>query len=801
MEDLVKRQLQLEHEGVQMGIQRYRNQIAKKDPAEHKPETVLLQRCLPQMTQAIDTYKNTVVKGKQPAARELLKSLKASSEEVAYLTLRVCFSGGYNQQMTNLAEKIAFAILDQHEYLKFKEEHPRYVNVLMGDLKKATSQRHRRTVIMVKKRKMGVLDTEVSKDDRLLLGFKLIDILVSQTGLFQKSKIAGVFHITMAEETIKWITDKHLQCELMAPFWLPMVVPPKKWTRTSQGGYLSNDLTKRATLVRMGSKAQLEMLQEETASMVLDTVNRLQETPWKINRRVFEVLEDVWASGGVLGDLPSAELEELPPKPWKDDSEFNWLKAHDPETVTAWKRSALEVYEKRVKENSKRCQVGSKLMIGRMFLNDTIYYPHSMDFRGRIYPIPTCGGLQPQGDDLGKALLQFAEGKPLGESGVFWLAVHGANSYGFDKAPLEDRFQWVKDHEEMILDCANNPLDGSRAWADADSPYCFLAFCFEWAGVMKEGVNWVSHLPVGMDGSCNGLQHFSAMLRDEVGGSAVNLIPGEKPSDIYSRVAEHVSRIVEREAAAGDENAKLWVGKIDRKMAKRNVMTLPYGAKKYGFKDQLIAELNKREERYLDTDDYFAPAVYLADRMYNGIGDIVIAARNAMDWLQEVAKVVSKTGNPVSWTTPAGFKAVQDYRVMRGYQIDLMIGSVRIKPVVKVPTEKLDSRKCASAIAPNVVHSFDAAHLMRTVEKMAAEGITSYAMIHDSYGTLAADVETMNRCLREAFVEQYQGNVLERFRNEILEQLPEELHDKVPPVPPMGKLDLEAVKLSRYFFA
>src|SRR3546814_17064020 len=46
----------------------------------------------------------------------------------------------------------------------------------------------------------------------------------------------------------------------------------------------------------------------------------------------------------------------------------------------------------------------------------------------------------------------------------------------------------------------------------------------------------VSRIPVALDGSCSGLQHFSAMLRDEEGGAAVNLLPAERPQDVYKGV-------------------------------------------------------------------------------------------------------------------------------------------------------------------------------------------------------------------------------------------------------------------------
>jgi DNA-directed RNA polymerase len=52
---------------------------------------------------------------------------------------------------------------------------------------------------------------------------------------------------------------------------------------------------------------------------------------------------------------------------------------------------------------------------------------------------------------------------------------------------------------------------------------------------------YVCHFPVHQDGSCNGLQHYAALGRDQAGAESVNLFPFEKPSDVYSDVVELVS--------------------------------------------------------------------------------------------------------------------------------------------------------------------------------------------------------------------------------------------------------------------
>lgn len=39
----------------------------------------------------------------------------------------------------------------------------------------------------------------------------------------------------------------------------------------------------------------------------------------------------------------------------------------------------------------------------------------------------------------------------------------------------------------------------------------------------------LSRVAVHQDGSCNGLQHYAALGRDERGGGAVNLTPADRP--------------------------------------------------------------------------------------------------------------------------------------------------------------------------------------------------------------------------------------------------------------------------------
>ena len=70
-----------------------------------------------------------------------------------------------------------------------------------------------------------------------------------------------------------------------------------------------------------------------------------------------------------------------------------------------------------------------------------------------------------------------------------------------------------------------------RWWLQGDSPWQLLAVCKDLRNALACACPeaYLSRLPVHQDGSCNGLQHYAALSRDESGGRAVNLAPVDRP--------------------------------------------------------------------------------------------------------------------------------------------------------------------------------------------------------------------------------------------------------------------------------
>jgi len=78
-----------------------------------------------------------------------------------------------------------------------------------------------------------------------------------------------------------------------------------------------------------------------------------------------------------------------------------------------------------------------------------------------------------------------------------------------------------------------------------------------------------STLPVHQDGTCNGLQHYAALGGDGQGAAQVNLSVTDRPSDVYTFVANMLDVRIEKDAAAGNQQAQLVKGHITRKVVKQ----------------------------------------------------------------------------------------------------------------------------------------------------------------------------------------------------------------------------------------
>jgi DNA-directed RNA polymerase, mitochondrial len=814
MDPLYEEELKIEDEAVGMGQTRYLK-LARKSEDKTKPGKDFLRLAIPLGGAAIAEWLEATLDGQPRPQAGLAKYIKQfEPNDVSFLVCRTVLLARYGDRATTLAVSIAKNLERLFNSESFRAADPKGFKRLQTKIDKCPFPSKRYVLVRKAMEKSQVTSIAWGPKVEASVGRLLLEIVAEATGAFTIETVSGGGKslssvVYLSESLRESLNARHEQWSIQSPMFLPMVIKPRRWTSPRHGGYVQRKSLKRKLIT---SKRLNDNYMEELSNTDMPTVyaaiNAMQETEWVINSQVYEVAKTLWAKKMWVAGLPAADPVKLPPK--LSDEEWALLGKKE-QQIEAAKR--YEIHDFNREAISKRFKFINQMWIAERFERyDAIYFPHVMDWRGRCYPVPTL--LNPQEDDVGRALLTFAKGAALGDRGLNWLMIHGANCYGIDKVPFAEREAWVEARQDEIYAVAQDPLAHLSFWADdkkVDKPFLFLAFCFEWAKLMdhvRDGgqvEDFVSTLPVSWDGSCNGLQHFSCMLRDPIGGEHTNLVPRDRPSDIYAKVADEASKIVAVEAANGEVNANYWLNKIDRKMAKRPTMTLPYGSGKFGFKDQLLAELKDRKHKdggvpYIKGNE-FQCAKYLAGVMDQALAKVVVKAREAMEWLKDVSNVAAEDGLPVQWVTPAGFPVLQEYRATEEHRVKLDAGGKLIRFTLSVQGDKLDARKQAQSIAPNFVHSLDAAHLQRTVVRAHELGIRSFAMVHDSYGTTAGNAQDLQELLRETFVEQYSGNVLEDFANQLREKLPAKLAAKIPPLPERGDLDLEGVKSSLYFFA
>ena len=333
----------------------------------------------------------------------------------------------------------------------------------------------------------------------------------------------------------------------------------------------------------------------------------------------------------------------------------------------------------------------------------------------------------------------------------------------------------------------------------------------EWLAYSIAGDDHITHLPVALDGSNSGLQHLSAMLRDERGAQITCVKPGTTPEDVYQMVADQVERGL---ATMDDEWAAIWRGKVTRKVVKQPTMTYTYSATESGMRDQIKSALSgldcPLEGPYLSftdkTQSNASAASFLAPIVRAAIATQMQKAAEAMQFLQDIAKTYSKTGLPLRWTTPLGVPVLQYYPTSASKRKSVFINGSRHWLRINVDSpDKLNKRRAVSGVSPNFVHSMDSTHLLWTVLYCADNhDIGSFAMIHDSFGTHATNCDALAAATREMFVTLYSEDRLTDLRNQTaknLELVAPELVAELPDVPEFGTFDINTVRDSDYFFA
>lgn len=848
LEDQISLERQYKEYAKELFIKRHETEQEKGRAAQTQVGKGLLNYVSESLATAIDEWLTDELKPRRGVQKSYKKLLTALVEAVGHeeVVLTACsytfehvinsvISGDkFSKSVSSIAGAIGTSLYYECKLAAFFKQSESYHQkaIISEQLKSRNLLRYKSNYIREVTESENFKFYTINQEEVKALGMTLIDIFVSTTGLLAySSDDTKSMSLTPTNNLVEIWKANLENISTRANLLTPTIIKPKPWRALDDGGYYDVGAQYTA-FMRLDWNTQrsrtgrnyIRKLAEVDLSNVMHAVNKIQETAYTINKRVLTAINYLVSIGG-----DRAGIEKLEPIDMPQPLTGNY-------TAEDLKRQKLVIKELREKERariSKSLRLYKTINFAKEFSKyEKIYFPCNLDFRGRIYPIPFFNF---QGDDLMKSLLLYAEPVPCSHEEDFrTLQVQGSNLWGNDKIGYEAQCAWIDENEDKILLTAEDYL-ASNWWEQADEPLQFLAFCYEYASCLKymkehnnSIIGYTCSIPIAFDGTCSGLQHYSAMLLDPVGGNAVNLTSGhEKPEDIYQQVANGVLKLVEQDAISGtvDEHktiknkykakegepeeiditvkgtktlAQAWLAYgITRKVCKRPVMTLAYGSSEYGFSEQLFEDITKDSENF---KGIARPASkYLAKHIAYVVKDVVVSAVSGMAFLKQLAVAMNEADIPVNWWTPLGLPVQQNYLRMEKKFVQTRLGArKRVRIYWDEPTENedVDKNHQRNGVAPNFIHSLDSTHLMLVVNNA---GLQNYTTIHDSFGTSLGETLVLKRVLREQLYKLYtEYKPLETFKEYVEQEIGEKLSDIK--LPDKGTLDLSEILVSEYVF-
>lgn len=663
---------------------------------------------------------------------------------------------------TAVASAIGSAVQIELRLEWYKAQNPELFKKVTDRFHKSTGSRQKGTVYKLTFNREGIEWKAWGCPVKVRVGAWLLDCVQRVTGWIS-TDLTGtgyknrILKVNFSEEFMRFKDTIMSRAEEIAYCSWPMLCEPVDWSNDNVGGYLT------------GEGRQYKMVRAYGATLrqgelFIQMLNNLQRQAYRINRQVFDVAEYCFENFLSVGSFKREERHEPPSRPVEGASE---------EAIKEYKKARRQLEDINAQLERDNWRTTEAMYVARKFADeDRFWIPWSADYRGRLYPLPSS--LTPQGTDFDKSLFYFADEGPVNE---YWLAFQVATTYGLDKATMADRVAWTRENTDLISTIAENPLDTFSEWRKAEEPWCFLASCFEYHACCIAKTKATSGLPVGIDATCSGLQHLSALTGDAEAAALVNVTPTHIPADGYKTVANQAKKYL-------DEKYHEY---LTRKVTKRTVMTTPYGVTRHSARGYIREALKEAgcdlsEPGLLTT---FTEAIYS-----KAMPDVFAGPVRVMNWIQEAAtRIIREGAEYLEWTTPSGFIVRQNANkpLLTAVRSHLM-GSGKLTPRVYNGPGEVDADKHKSCTAPNLVHSLDAALLHFTF----SEWDKPFTVIHDCALGRSCDMEEMGKEIRLHFAEMYKGAVLQDWAKQVGAFIPDDLIK--------GTLDVDLVNESTYFF-
>lgn len=594
---------------------------------------------------------------------------------------------------------------------------------------------------------------------------------------------------------------------------IPSLVPCIPVYKFNRGGYYANVGTPiiRGLVHRDAIRVNSFRCNRGKQKLLMDNLSASGLIGWCINVPILETMTTLFKKNTEKPDLYLYSYAMLP-----DDVAFFMRKLLSSVDYKHISPKNLVVNYQIKKELKKACienyslwaNLHKNIVVANYLKNRPFFIPYNLDFRGRFYPIPTVAHYY--SSDNFRSLLMFSRKVPLGVDGLFWLKVHLGNKHGSFKSLNVYR---VVEEIDKILDdvalAAEDPLKNTW-WMQTSEPWQALATCIEINAALKSGdpQSYMCGMPVHQDGTCNGLQHYSAMSQNPLEADHVHLRQRFTFIDLYSSVSRAVQLMCIGRARQSDDQLSVIAGVVvDRKIIKQTVMTYTYGVTPYGAGRQLEAKIqeippfNLPQHRELG----WSLSKYIGRLVLKIIASGFRSAGFLMRCLKNSTRAFTSHGLPVTWNTRLNLLVVQPYLKRQSSPVISRLGEHWVRNEIATPksgnglhtVKSLDLYRQRSAFPPNFVHSLDATHMVYTQDSCFKNGVT-FAAVHDSYWAHPANIRFLRVSLRNQFIRLHDQKVLDDYISQVERITGVAVKDHFPK---KGTLNIESVKDSVNFFS
>jgi len=556
---------------------------------------------------------------------------------------------------------------------------------------------------------------------------------------------------------------------------LPMVAPPKKIEKKGEyyPYYLNNTNVLALDECNVIKGKYDQRYYAQGSEEFYEGINYINNIKFKINKQMLNIVLNEWD-----------KTESILFKGYNISKEINPFDKN-------------EIKLEKLKHNAKYSLYYNIIHIAYLFRNQTFYLPVYADFRGRIYTLSNY--LSYQGNDLARSLLLFDSKEKLNHKGLECLNIYLSNLAGYDKLSWNDRLDKSNIITEQFLEAALDYLNNlsndklNKLIVNISEPFQFISIGLaklDYLKATEDNNKCIIRNPILFDASCSGIQHISALTLDTNLAKYTNVITNKEnpsqeiPEDFYIYSVELINEKLKK-----SDNPNIQKIKLNRKIIKRTVMTIPYNISLNGIGEQLQEHLKKIW--VLNNYEFIIPENISVDGLsftitskefglltklvYNVLTTEIPSLKKLTNYFKNIINILNSINIPITWETPAGLK-------LRYQQIKFESKVIKnkliktSKPItISIPTDKIDKIKMLRSFMPNFIHSLDASNVHLLLKDLSIKNKIPLYTIHDCFASTPNNIELLELKVKEAFINIYfkdKGYLL-KSHNKIINQIKE----------------------------